>query len=412
MTAIKNINKDAPRALTDDPSFLLGIVTNALQAILEAQADEFCRAGKWERTEEREHVRNGYKPRVLRTRVGRAGLSVPQTRDGSFSTDLFERFQRSERAVELGIIEACVQGVATRRIAEIGEALCGDRVSRSTVSRLCAGLDAEVSEFRNRDLSGAGPWKYLFVDATYERVRVAGSVQSEGVLVATGVNREGRREVVGLSLGDTESEETYSGLFRNLRERGLSGVELVVSDAHLGLRAAIDRYFEGASWQRCQVHFLRDQLGKIGPGRRKELASDISAVLAQPTKALALSLSREFSRKWAPINESVATALDEEIEDCLAVYRFPSPHRKRIRTNNTSERLNEEIKRRSRPMRSFTNRESLVRIVGAVVEEISERWAAGNRWLDFKAENPPASDYADPMPAKLDEEPSGWREAA
>jgi putative transposase len=257
--------------LLDDPGFLKEIVERVLQELLETEMTEHLGAAPYERAENRTGHRNGHRPRALRTRVGTLNLLVPQDREGTFSTGLFSRYQRNEKALVLALMEMYVEGVSTRKVKDITEELCGTSFSKSTVSRLAANLDAELAAWRERRLEAEG-YPYLFVDARYEKARVGGRVVSQGVLVASAVRDDGFREIVGISVADTESEATYQELFRSLKARGLRGVELVVSDDHEVLKTAVARHFQGASWQRCQVHYARNLLGLVSPAKRKELA--------------------------------------------------------------------------------------------------------------------------------------------
>jgi putative transposase len=228
-------------------------------------------------------------------------------------------------------------------------------------------------------------YPYLFVDARYEKARVNGRVVSQGVLIVSGVRDDGFREILALEVADTESEATYHGLFRSLKARGLRGVELVVSDDHQGLRAAVERHFQGASWQRCQVHYARNLLGMVGHARRKELAEGLRGVFAAPSREVALRLASELAAKWRGSHPRVAEHLEEHIEECLSCLAFPESHRRRIRTTNGLERLNQEIKRRTtRVVRIFPNREACLRLVAALAIEQSEEWLTGRRYLDMR----------------------------
>ena len=249
--------------LLEDPNFLREIVERVLQEMLEAEMTEHIGAAPYERSATRTGHRNGYKPRTLRTRVGTLNLLVPQDREGNFSTRLFSRYQRNERALCLALMEMYVEGVSTRKVKEVTEELCGTSFSKSLVSSLAGSLDSELEAWRDRRLE-ARAYPYVFVDARYEKVRVDHKVVNRGVLVVSGVRDDGFREVLGVGVADTESEATYQELFRSLKRRGLSGVQLVVSDDHEGLKAAIARHFQGASHQRCQVHYARNLLGMVG----------------------------------------------------------------------------------------------------------------------------------------------------
>jgi putative transposase len=369
--------------LLDDPGFLREIVERVLQEMLEAEMTHHIGAAPYERSAARTGHRNGYKPRTLRTRVGTLNLLVPQDREGTFSTRLFSRYQRSEKALVLALMEMYVEGVSTRKVKEITEELCGTSFSKSLVSSLAGSLDSELQAWRNRRLE-AEAYPYLFVDARYEKVRVSHKVLSQGVLFVSAVRDDGFREIVGLEVADTESETTYHELFRSLKSRGLSGVQLVVSDDHEGLKAAIARHFQGASYQRCQVHYARNLLGMVGAARRKELAEGLRGVFAAPSREVALRLACELAARWRESHPRVAEHLEEHIEECLSCLAFPESHRRRIRTTNGLERLNQEIKRRTRVVRIFPNREACLRLVSALAVEQSEEWLTGRRYLDMR----------------------------
>ena len=374
----------AQAILLDDPSFLKEIVEKVLQELLEAEMTEHVGAAPYERSEKRTGQRNGYKPRALRTRVGTLNLLVPQDREGTFSTRLFSRYQRNEKALVLALMEMYVEGISTRKVKEVTEELCGTSFSKSLISQLAGRLDSELGAWRNRPLEAEG-YPYLFVDARYEKVRVDGRIVSQGVLVVCGVRRtDGLREILAVEVADTESEATYQEIFRSLKSRGLRGVELVVSDDHEGLKAAVGRHFQSASHQRCQVHYMRNLLAMVGRAKRKELASDLRAIFAAPERDQAMEAASSLAQKWqAKGNGKVAEHLEEHIEECLSCLAFPESHRRRIRTTNGLERLNQEIKRRTRVVRIFPNRESCLRLVTAVVVEQSEEWITGRRYMDM-----------------------------
>lgn len=369
--------------MLDAPNFLRDLVQQALQTILEAEMEAHLGAGRYERTVDRRGYRNGYKPRQLQTRVGTLDLLVPQDRDGSFSTDLFGRYQRSEQALVLTLMEMYLQGVSTRKVATITEQLCGTRFSKSQVSSLTVQLDTRLRAWRERPLSAAA-YPYLTVDARYEKVRQGGQIVSQGVLLVGAVRADGFRELVAVDVAETESEATYHELFRNLKARGLSGVRLVTSDDHQGLRNAIERHFQGAGWQRCQVHFSRNLQGLVSRRQRQQVAEDLRAIFACPTLALAQEAMRTIADRWRPIHPGLAERLEEEIEDCLACLAFPASHQRRIRTTNGLERVNQELKRRTRVVRIFPNREACLRLVTALVAEISEDWESSRRYLDME----------------------------
>ncbi len=369
--------------LLDDPGFLRQIVERVLQELLETEMTEHIGAAPYERSATRIGQRNGHKPRTLRTRVGTLNLLVPQDREGTFSTKLFARYQRNEKALVLALMEMYVEGVSTRKVKEITEELCGTSFSKSLVSSLAGCLDSELRAWRSRPLK-AKAYPYVFVDARYEKARVDHKVVSQGVLVVSAVRDDGFREILTVEVADTESEATYQELFRSLKRRGLKGVELVVSDDHEGLKAAIFRHFQGASHQRCQVHYQRNLLGMVGAAKRKELASDLKAVFAAPEREMALGLSSSVAQKWrGKSHPKVAEHIEEHIEECLTCLAFPEAHHRRIRTTNGLERLNQEIKRRTRVVRIFPNREACLRLVTALAVEQSEEWVTGRRYLDM-----------------------------
>jgi putative transposase len=369
-------------ALLDDPAFLREICERVVQEILEAEMTEHIGAAPYERTENRSGQRNGYKPRALRTRVGTLNLLVPQDREGTFSTRLFARYQRNEKALCLALMQMYVEGVSTRKVKEVTEALCGTSFSKSLLSQLAGSLDAELQAWRTRKLE-AEAYPYLFVDARYEKVRVASRVVSQGVLVVSGVRDDGFREILAVEVADTESEATYHELFRSLKARGLRGVELVVSDDHEGLKSAIARHFQGAAHQRCQVHYARNLLGMVAAKRRKELAAQLRGVFAAPNREVALRLASELADRWRGSHPALACHVEEHIEECLTCLTFPEDHRKRIRTTNGLERFNQELKRRTRVVRIFPNRGSCLRLVSALAVEQSEEWLTGRRYLDM-----------------------------
>ena len=378
---------EAPTAqgvLLDDADFLREIVERVLQEVLEAEMTEHVGAAPHERTDARKGHRNGYKPRTLHTRVGTLNLLIPQDREGTFSTRLFSRYQRNEKALVLALMEMYVEGISTRKVKDITEELCGTSFSKSLISHLAGSLDAELRAWRNRRLEGMA-YPYLFVDARYEKARVRHGVVSQGVLVVSAVRQDGFREILAVEVADTESEAVYHELLRSLKARGLKGVELVVSDDHEGLKAAVERHFQGASWQRCQVHYARNLLGMVGAKRRKELAADLRGVFATPDRRSALELASCVAEKWREKgHEKIAYHLEEHIEECLACLTFPEAHRRRIHTTNGLERFNQELKRRTRVVRIFPNREACLRLVSALAVEVSEEWLTGRRYLDME----------------------------
>ena len=352
--------------------FLRELVQRMVQQVLEAEMTSFLGAGTYERNGERRGWRNGYKPRTLKTRVGELELMVPKDRDGEFQTELFERYQRSEKALVLAMLEMYVGGVSTRKVSSITEALCGLEVSKSQVSSLTQKLDAEIAQWRMRPLTQSYP--YLVVDARYEKVRQGGAVVSQGVLVVCGIDRRGFREVLGCWVAESESEASWGTVFAELKQRGLQGVRYVVSDDHAGMVKAIGRHFQGAVWQRCQVHFVRNALSLCGVAQRPLVLNLMRSVTEAPTRdaaktALAVAIA-ELEKK-AP---KTARLLEEHGEEILGVYALPEAHRKRMRTTNMLERQNQELKRRTRVVRVFPNAPSCLRLVSALLIETSQQW--------------------------------------
>lgn len=368
--------------LTDDPNFLRLMVENMIQDLLELEMNQHIGAEWYQRSGKRKGHRNGYKPRTLRTRVGTLNLLVPQDREGNFSTNMFGRYQRSEKALVLSIMEMYVHGVSTRKVASITEALCGTNFSKSQVSALSGRLDVDLDAWRHRPFTGSYP--YLTVDARYEDVREDGRVVSQGVLIVTGVRADDKREILAVTVADTESEAAYNELFRDLKARGLKGVMLVTSDNHSGIKAAIKRHFQGASWQRCQFHFTKNATGLVSRKKRGEIAAGLREVFAAPDLESARRLYEQAADLWAGSHPRVSGLIEEGIEDCLAVLAFPLKHRPRIRTTNGLERLNQEIKRRTRVVRIFPNREACLRLVTALCAEQSDEWVTGISYLNMQ----------------------------
>ncbi len=393
MTYPKDIKIAAPEqfALLNDPEFLNQAVTRFLQQFLEAEITSFLQAEPYQRTGERTGYRNGYKPRIVKTRVGRIELSVPQDREGRFHSGLFTRFQRSEKALILALQEAYLQGVSTRKVTKITEQLCGTSFSKSQVSQLCQDLDADINAWRERSLDQAYP--YLIIDATYLHIRSRGQVACEGVLIVSGIAESGHRDILSIDVAHSETEATYADLFKDLKKRGLKGVQLVISDHHEGLQNAIKRHFQGASWQHCQTHFHRNIKGITPPKHQREVAEALKDVFNAPdhnTAQQRLSLLMDTYEEILPnvvdkaCAEMVLFSIDQDIIHCLACFHFPKKHRRRIRTTNLLERLNREIKRRADVVQIFPNQEACQRLIGALCMEWSEEWITGRRYLDMR----------------------------
>lgn len=354
----------------DDP--VKGLLRHTIQQVLEEELTAFLNAEPYTRTEERRGYRNGYKPRTLKTRVGRLELMVPKDREGRFQTDLFEKYQRNEKALMLAVAEMYVQGVSTRKVKKITEELCGLEISKSQVSALAKGLDTEVHKWRMRRLTKQYP--YLVVDARYERIRREGSIIPQGVLIVVGIDADGYREILGVWCADSESESSWSVVFRELKERGLHGVSYVVSDDHTGLTNAIARQFQGAVWQRCQVHFIWNVLNTIPKKDRGKVLAHLRDITGAPSIQTARKRLRDAVDALQKHFPKAAGLLDDHGEEILAVYALPEHHRKRMRTTNMLERFNEEIKRRTRVVRIFPNEQSCNRLVSALAMEENETW--------------------------------------
>lgn len=359
---------------------LAKLVEAVLNQVLEAQVADTLGAGRHERTDERQGYRNGHRARTLYTRVGPVTLLVPQTRDGSFSTDLFKRYQRSEQAFVLALMEMVVNGVSTRKVSVITEELCGASFSKSTVSSLCAGLEPRVRAFNERRLEGEYP--FVLVDALYIKSREEDRVVSRAALIVSGIRSDGYREILGVRMGDTESFATWDETFRWLKGRGLNGVMFVVSDDHGGLTEAAARHFQGASWQRCQVHLMRNILGQCASRHRADVAAAAKLVLQAPDMNEAKRRLAEFVERFAKTAPKSVECLESGFEDAMAVMSLPEKYRKRLRTTNMQERLNEEVRRRERVIRIFPNDESALRLIGALLAEQNEVWQE-RKYLDM-----------------------------
>jgi putative transposase len=348
------------------------LVQRVVQQVLEAEMSSFLQADNYERTNERRGYRNGYKPRLLKTRVGELELMVPKDRDGQFQTELFERYQRSEKALLLAVVQMYVEGVSTRKVRDITEALCGLEISKSQVSALAVKLDEEIRQWRERPIDKLYP--YLMIDARYEKVRRGGEVISQGVLIVVGISSEGLREVLGVWVADSESEASWGEVFSDLSRRGLRGVRYLVSDDHQGMRKAIDRHFQGTVWQRCQVHFVRNILNHTTARDKALVLASLKSITEAPTLVAARKALSEAIDTLGRRAPRVAALLDTCGEEILAVYQLPERHRKRMRSTNMLERLNQEIKRRTRVIRIFPNEQACVRMVSTLMIELNQDW--------------------------------------
>jgi transposase-like protein len=357
-----------------DPRKLKEVLQTLVNIGMREEARLHVGADEHERSEHRRGHRNGSKPRKLSTRLGELELSVPQVRGCEpYHPSMFARWQRSERALLVACGEMYFQGVSTRNVQSVLQEMCGLEISSATVSRVAAELDEKLSAFRMRRLDHT-QWEYLMLDARYEKVRVDGKVISQAVLVTVGFSIQGRREVLDWRVADSESEANWGEVFASLKDRGMRGVELVVSDAHRGIRAAIARHLQGAAWQRCRVHFKREMGRRVSYKKLKELNADLTAVFAPEEKSECLLRAEQMAAKWEKIAPAVATMLREGLEDCLTVNRFPEHHRKRLRSTNLLENIMKRLKKRTRVVGVFPNRSSCDRLIGAQLLELHEAW--------------------------------------
>lgn len=366
-----------------DLDFLRDGVKLLAEATMEMEVSEHVGAEKFERTTERKGQRNGYREREWDTRVGTVELRVPRVRDGDFFPSLLDPRRRAEQALVAVVQEAYVQGISTRKVDDLVKALGMNGISKSQVSRLCASLDEVVEKFRNRKLEGGYP--YVWLDATYLKVRENGRVVSMAVVVAIGVKDSGEREVMGFDAGPSEDGAFWLRFLRGLVARGLSGVKLVTSDAHEGLKGAIEVVLQGASWQRCRVHFVRNALSLVPKSAQEMVAATIRTVFVQPDAVSAREQWRRVADSFRGRFPKLAELLDGAEEEVLAYLGFPREHWRQIWSNNPLERLNKEIKRRSNVVGIFPNIAAAIRLVGAILAEQNDEWAVARRYFSIES---------------------------
>ena len=354
------------------------------QALMESEVAGLIGADRYERTSDRQTYRNGYRLRTWDTRVGTIELAIPKLRAGSYFPSLLEPRRRAEQALLAVVQEAYVHGVSTRKVDDLLRALGLDGMSKSEVSRVCAELDASVEAFRSRGLEGEHP--YVWIDATYHKVRQDGRVQSMATVVAIGVAATGERQILGVDAGPSEDRAFWTAFLRSLVKRGLRGVRLVVSDAHEGLKRAIATVLSGTTWQRCRVHFMRNVLATIPRTAREPVAAIIRTIFAQPDATTAQAQLHKVVDGLRGRFAQAATLLEQAAEDVLAYLHFPAAHRRQLHSTNPLERLNKEIKRRSAVVGIFPHRASLLRLVGALLAEQDDEWAVAERRY-FSAES-------------------------
>ena len=369
----------------EDPQQLKTLLQLLAEAAMSQEVSAHLGAGPHERSERRQGHRNGYKPRTLKTRVGELELSVPQVRGCEpYHPSLFARWQRSERALLVACGEMYFQGVSTRNVRRVLESMTGGEISAMTVSRVAQELDEKLDVFRSRRLDHTS-WPYLQIDARYEKVRVDGRVTSQAALVTIGFDAHGRRHVLDWRIADSESESCWGEVLASLKDRGLSGVKLIVSDAHGGIRSAIARHFQGAAWQRCEVHFKRQIAAKVSYKQQKELMKDVRTVFVPQVKSECLLRGEAVARKWEARYPAVAKMLREDVEDCLMVLSFPQQHRLRLTSTNMLENVMRRLKKRSRVVGVFPNRASCDRLIGAILLELHEQWQVEDHcWINME----------------------------
>jgi transposase-like protein len=366
-----------------DADFLREGVRVLAQAVMELEVSQHVGAERYGRSPDRRGERNGYRDRQWDTRVGTVELAVPRVRDGSFFPALLEPRRRAERALTAVVQEAYVHGVSTRRVDDLVKALGMQGISKSQVSRLCGELDAEVQRFRTRQLGG--PYPYVWLDATFVKVRDGGRVVSMAVVIAVGVNAAGQREVLGVDVGPSEDGQFWLRFLRDLVGRGLSGVQLVTSDAHRGLKSAVAAVLTGAGWQWCRTHFMRAALARVPKAAQQMVAATIRTVFVQPDAAAAREQWRKVADSFRARFPRLAALLDEVDADVLAYLPFPPDHRRQVRSNNPLERPNKEVKRRTDVVGIFPNPPAVVRLVGSVLAEQHDEWQVARRY--FSAES-------------------------
>jgi putative transposase len=369
--------------------FIPELVRILVNAAMRAERENYLGAEPYQRSNERQGHANGFKPKTVQTRMGDITFAIPQVRDSSFYPQALEKGQRSERALTLTLAEMYVQGVSTRKVKAIVEQLCGSGVSSSTVSRAAATLDESLQAWRSRPL---GEMIYLFLDARYEKIRQDGQIRDAAVLIAAGVDRLGKRHLLGLSVSMGEQEIHWRTFLQSLVARGLRGIQLITSDDHAGLKAARKAVFGGIAWQRCQFH-LQQNASAYVPRKemQAEVAADIRTIFNAPDRPMANAYLKKAVEKYAKSASRLADWMEQNIPEGLTVFAFPVKHQRKLRTSNPIERLNREIRRRTAVVSIFPNEAACLRLISAVLMEYDEEWQTGRVYLSFEADGPVSS---------------------
>jgi transposase-like protein len=381
---------------TGDGDFLRTLAESVLQILMEADVEGVIGAGRYERTAERANHRNGYRERTLDTRLGQLQLRIPKLRQGSYFPPFLEPRRTTEKALVAVIQEAWIAGVSTRRVDDLVQAMGLTGISKSQVSKLCKDIDERVGAFLERPLDGE--WPYLWLDATYLKVREGGRIVSVAAIVAVAVNTDGKREIVGLHIGPSEAETFWATFLKGLVKRGLRGIKLVVSDAHEGLKHAIARVLTGTTWQRCRVHWMRNALAHVSKGQHTMVAAALRQAFLQPDQAGARQTWRHVADQLRDRWPKLGALMDASEADVLAYMAFPAQHRTRLHSTNPLERLNKELKRRADVVGIFPSDASIIRLLGAVLLEQNDEWSVQTRYMQVEAMAEfAATDTADPI---------------
>ena len=381
-----------------DPDFLRSVAEAVLQILMETDVEGLIGAARHERSADRLNYRNGYRDRSFDTRLGPLSLRIPKLRQGSYFPPFLEPRRTTEKALVSVIQEAWIGGVSTRRVDELVQAMGLSGISKSQVSKLCKDIDERVNAFLERPIEGE--WRYLWLDATYLKVREGGRIVSVAAIIAVAVSTEGRREIVGLGIGPSEAEPFWSSFIKGLVRRGLNGVKLVISDAHDGLRLAITRVL-GVTWQRCRVHWMRNALAYVPKGQHTMVAAAIRQAFLQPDAEAAHQTWRQVTDQLRQRWPKLAALMDDSEHDVLAYMAFPFQHRTKLHSTNPLERLNKEVKRRADVVGIFPNEASITRLIGAVLLEQNDEWLVQHRYMQIEGMAEPIPPLIDADPAKL-----------